>query len=260
MRLLVVHKRCHVATAGLALFILLAAAPTSAQVTFQDGTFNSADWDITTVFTSGNGGSGSAGQVGAGGNPGSYRSVTHNMGANPAKLYLFHRRAGATHDPQTQGPILGISFSFDAKTFNDAFAYGGQSASLGLRQNGITYAGPYFANALPNPWTGTTQTNLLATDFDQVEGTANPNFSVTGTTIELGLITSNHNPPGGAPASSTIVGYDNWMVEIEHAIPAPSFSTTGTLAFGAMVLAAGFWMLRHRYGASRTSLRTGPRS
>jgi hypothetical protein len=243
MRLFVAHQ--HVSAAGLALFVLLAAAPAFAQVTFQDDTFNNADWDITPVFTSGNGGSGSATQMGGGGNPGSYRSVTHSMGSNPAKLYLFHRRAGATYDPQTQGPIQGITFSFDARTFSDVFGYGGQSASLGLRQNGITYAGPFFANGLPDPWQGTSQIDLTATSFVQVEGTATPNFSVTGTTIELGLITSNHNPPGGAPASSTTVGYDNWMVEIEHASPVPSFSTNGMLAFGAILLAAGFWVLRN---------------
>jgi hypothetical protein len=181
-------------------------------VAFQDDTFNDADWTATVFFTSGNGGTGSAAQSIDGGNPGAYRGVTHQMGSRPAQLAMAHECAGATYDPQTQGAISSIAFSFDAATFFDP-GYGGQSATVAIRQDGVYYGGPFFANGA-DIWRNTTHTGLVARDFTEwgVPG-SNPDFSASGGPLQFGLITSNTNPADGIIGSSTtIVGYDNWTV------------------------------------------------
>jgi FlgD Ig-like domain len=194
----------------------LFTSPAHAQVTFQDGTFNAGDWTATVYFTSGNGGTGSAAQVASGGNPSFYRSVTHNMAPNPSYVVLLHERMGATYDPATQGSIGQINFSWDTKTFSDVAGYGGQSAALTIEQGGVVYISVYSSNAL-NSWVHKEQLAQVADNFTEFEGVDHPDFSAVGGPLQFGLLTSNTNPPGGAGASTTIVGYDNWFVEISVA-------------------------------------------
>ncbi len=189
------------------------AATAIAQVTFQDENFNDADWTMTVLYTTGNGGSGSAGQSAGGGNPDAHRLVTHNMNTRPARLGLVHERAGAIYDPQTQGAVGAVDFSFDAKTFVDP-GYGGQSATLTIRQDDVVYLGPYFANG-DDVWRSTEHAGLGATDFAEWDAPNHPDFSNAGEVLQFGFLTSNHNPPDGIIGSSTtIVGYDNWSVTI----------------------------------------------
>jgi hypothetical protein len=188
-------------------------ATAGAQVTFQDSTFADLDWTLEVFFVGGSGGTASAEQALGGGNPGSHRQVTHNLGSRPAQVAVFHQRSGAAYDPQVQGPISGVDFSFDAKTFADD-GYGGQSSSLGIRQGGVVYTGPGFANG-ESVWQGFFQTGVAAGAFTDWNGSAHPDFSGSGGIMHFGLVTSNTNPPGGIIGpSSTTVGYDNWSVAI----------------------------------------------
>jgi hypothetical protein len=192
------------------------AGPAKATVTFSDTEFAPGDWTTQLVYTSGNGGSGLASQQPGGGNPGACWRVTHTIATRPAKVGLLHERAGATYDPQTEGAIDGIDFAFDATTIQDP-GYGGQSATLGIKQNGIVYCGPFFANGT-GVWQGTAQSNLSATDFKLWDGTlSHPDFSTGGGVIQFGLVTTNHNPPDGIiGGSTTTVDYDNWSVAIDQ--------------------------------------------
>jgi hypothetical protein len=188
----------------------------NATVSYSDTEFAPGDWTAQVFYTSGNGGSGSATQQPGGGNPGACRRVTHNIATRTAKVAVLHERAGATYDPQTQGAIAEIDFAFDAKTIQDP-GYGGQSATLGIKQNGIVYCGPYFSNG-SEVWQGTVRSNLTANDFILFDGTlSHPDFSSSGGAIQFGLVTSNHNPPDGIIGGSiTIVEYDNWSMTIDQ--------------------------------------------
>lgn len=197
--------------------VAIASIASGADFVFEDGDFANSDWTTEVFFTSGNGGSASATQVAVGGNPGSYWRVTHNIGSRPAQVYVFHERAGAVYDPQVQGPVSGIDFSFDAKTFVDP-GYGGQSSSLGIRQGGESFFGPTFHNG-NSVWQSTVRTGLTAVDFSAWDGLTHPDFSSTGGVMRFGLFTSNTNPEDGfSGASTTIVDYDNWTVGVSTTI------------------------------------------
>jgi len=205
----------------MALMVFLVwAGSTEAQVIYSDGTFNSEDWSLTIEVTSGNGGSGSGSQMVSGGSPGLYRSVTHTMGSRPAQLALFHRHLGSSFNPATQGSITEINFQVDIKTFQDS-GYGGQSAAPVIRQDGIVFVGPFFSSSLSS-WVHISRANLVAADFTPVAGifmpppgTDHPNFSIDGSTMDFGFLSSNSNPIDGIIGpSSTTVGYDNWSVAI----------------------------------------------
>ena len=77
----------------------LISARSLAAVTFSDGSFNVADWDLT-FFTVGCGGSTtSAAQVASGGTPGAYRRVLDVLDASCGSyrdIVGFPRRIGAT--------------------------------------------------------------------------------------------------------------------------------------------------------------------
>ena len=77
------------------------AGRVAATVVYGDTEFAPGDWTEQVFYTSGNGGTGSAIQLLAGGNPGACRRVTHNIGGRPAQVALAHEFTGATYDPQS---------------------------------------------------------------------------------------------------------------------------------------------------------------
>lgn len=209
-------KSVHLPGSGILMAMLLATPPTvKAQTTFQDGTFNPADWSVSQVYTSGNGGSGSGAQMAGGGNPGSCWVTTHNMATNPARIALFHARAGATFNPATQGVINSINFSMDIRTISDPNGYGGQHAGLAVRQNSIVYVAPFVGNGSMS-WLTRSQSALTAGNFTEYDGPGHPDFTLGGAPMQFGFLTGNHNPPGGAPASQTHVAYDNWSMSLTY--------------------------------------------
>ncbi len=228
-------RRSWFRTSGLAvaimagiLTIVCVPGAARAQVAFHDTTFNEGDWTTEVFFRSGQGGSATAVQSLVGGNPGAHRLVTHTIGTRPAQVFVVHERAGATYDPSTQGAIAAIDYSFDARTFSDP-GYGGQSATLAIRQGGVVYCGPFFANG-EFIWRSTAQSGLVASNFTVLNGAAHPDFSSTGDPLHFGLVTSNTNPEGGIIGqSTTIVGYDNWSVGVAATTGIGSWSDPVTL-------------------------------
>ncbi len=115
--------------------------------TFSDSEFNAADWEVVTK-TLGSGGSTSASQKSAGGNPGAYREVIIEVkvdGEEASKVFGFHRKIGATYNPAVQGPIHLIEYSEDAVSLecsssNASVTFScGQGTGLALQQNGKIY-------------------------------------------------------------------------------------------------------------------------
>lgn len=103
-------------TALLWLTILASRSAPGQTVTFSDGEFAPADWELI-VLTNGNGGSSSAAQQSSGGNPSAYRRVDVSLAAatvsNPSRVYAFHGRRSAVYDPKTGGAIAAIDYSED---------------------------------------------------------------------------------------------------------------------------------------------------
>jgi len=215
-------------------FVLLTAscafsiAPAfGATVVLQDGTFNNADWTVTTEILN-LGGSASGTQTATGGNPGSYRRTTNTTNSAIGQsfsntVFGYHRFSGGVYVPSTSGAILTVDFSVATMRIT-----GGQQAfAIALRQNGVIYYGPIFLNPVAfNSWATTTQPGLTAASFDALApGVQNPDFSVTGSSIEFGFLSGNSTSVGGG-GGTTVGGLDNWSatVSTDEATPAASTS------------------------------------
>ena len=219
------------ATVMTALF--LAAAPAKVQAAlFTDNTFNNADW-TSTVLLLGNGGSVSAGQVGSGGNPGSYRSVTNSVnpaGASASIVHGYHLSPLMTYSFLSSGAIASMDFSFDHSVAGFDVGVG-----LAIQQNGNVFYGGYTI-ASGTPWHTLSASGLHSSDFVGPPGGV-LDFSATALPIELGFLTATSNNPFGRGYSATI-GIDNFSVNVTS-VPEPA-----TLAVGLLCLGVG--MARRR--------------
>lgn len=213
--------------ASLLLSVLVPASSIAATVVFSDGTFTNANWTVTSENLN-LGGSGSGTQTATGGNPGSYRRCTNTLNSALSQpfsntVYVFHKVSGATYTPSVTGPIVSLDYIQDSMRIT-----GGQQAyGLALKQGGVVYYGPLFVNPVTfNVWANTSQTTLIATNFDAAAaGVQNPDFSGTGGAIELGFVCANSTSVGGA-GFTTVGGIDNWKVTITSAEPVAVEPTT----------------------------------
>jgi len=231
----------------MALIATVAAAPVRADVTFSDGTFNNADWQVSMLFQSYNGGSVTGSQVAAGGNPGTYRSI--NTSVNPlaagtpySNVLGFNQRLGDTYDPSSQGAIGSLDFSIDFLNIN---VFGnGQGFELALSQNGSLFGLLPHNTLTVGGWQHFSLTGVTANDFYQItsappiymfDGTHHPDFSSSGAPISVGFYTATATTD--VPFTLT-AGYDNWSVTA-HTVPEPS--TFLLLALGALASLATRW-------------------
>jgi len=214
--------------------LLLAAGTTlsiapafAATVLLQDGTFANPDWTVTTEILN-LGGTASGTQTATGGNPGSYRRTTNTTNSAIGQsfsntVFAFHRFSGGVYVPSTSGAILTVDFSVATMRIT-----GGQQAfGLALRQNGVIYYGPSFLNpAAFNSWATTTQPGLTAASFDALApGVQNPDFSVTGSSIEFGFFSGNSTSVGGG-GGTTVGGLDNWSATVHSDEATPTSGTS----------------------------------
>ena len=215
------------ATVMTALF--LAAAPAKVQAAlFTDNTFNNADW-TTTVLLLGNGGSVSAGQVGSGGNPGSYRSVTNSVnpaGASASIVHGYHLSPLMTYSFLSSGAIASMDFSFDYSiaTFNKQVGVG-----LAIEQNGNVFYGDYTIVS-GAPWQTLSASGLHASNFTAPVFAGALDFSATAAPIKLGFLAANSDDPFG-PGYSATIGIDNFSVNVTS-VPEPATVAVGLLCLG----------------------------
>jgi hypothetical protein len=192
--------------------------------TFFDGTFNPADWEVI-LFTGGNGGTTTTTQVTSGGNPGEYRRIENTINNAPgpglrSRVWGFHRRIGATYNPQVQGTIDSIDYSEDSILISGA----GQGMGTGpaMRQNGGVYVIVPFLITPEDSWTHKQLTGLSEANFvlmtggePPVDPTQHPDFSASGGPIEFGFVRANSTGPGGGGFERT-GGIDNWSLSINR--------------------------------------------
>jgi len=214
----------------IAFLLVLAALPSRAHAqttTFTDATFLDADWTVTTQILN-LGGTSSGTQVATGGSTGSYRQIVNTLNSAIGQsfsntVFAFHARAGATFSPSLSGGITGIDYSESSIRITG----GVQACGVALLQGGTIYYGPSFLNPSTfGVWAPTTQTSLLATNFDALApGVQNPDFSVTAAPIQWGFFRANSTSVGGG-GSSTTGGIDNWSVTVHYDAATPARSTS----------------------------------
>ena len=191
--------------------LLLLATTAFADVTFSDNTFNNGTWTLTSVQVGG-GGSTSAGQQVAGGNPGSFRQITNTVNA-VANSYIYgvHLNTTATYTPATDGAISTIDYAEDSLLISGFGS--GQATGPALQQGGNNYV---LITALSTPnfaWTHHSAAGLGATAFGQlttsgVNTNNHPDFSCSGSLIVFGFFRDNSTP--SASGYTQVGGIDNW--------------------------------------------------
>jgi hypothetical protein len=195
-------------------------------VTFSDGTFADADWQLVLETYSG-GGTVVASQQSAGGNPGQYRYITNTVyGPGGSSVLGFHEKTTAVYSPQTQGAIDSISYSEDSIMFS---GFGeGQGTGPALMQNGklFYYLVPHYLYSNQPSWTPQVLTSLQADNFLRSPWTVSaehPDFSSLGAPIVFGFYRFNNTTSG---QYTIIAGIDNWSVNV-NPIPAPAAVVLG---------------------------------
>jgi len=225
------------------LIILATAQSSFAVVDYGDGDFTLSQWQ-TTAYYLGNGGTIGLNRVSSGGNPGVYLRVDHLVnrapgGSNSSIVYGLHTLAGATYNPITDGAIDTIDFSILYNNIDTAAS--GMAFGMALRQNGNIYGIDPIISGTASGWQSVNKTSLQESDFGlKVKQTdtfitdfnQNPDFSGSGSLIELGLFTWNSNTSTDVPAIEK-VGFDNWAVTVNN-VPEPM--TLSLLALGSLFM------------------------
>jgi hypothetical protein len=229
-------------TAAACLALASFAASSNAVVSFFDGTFNNADWNLTT-YTNPNGfGSSQNGfQLPVGGNPTQYRLVRNNLvigGPNSLDMGI-HINNTFSYNPGSSGAITSINYSEDSKNFVNQGG-GGQGTGLAIAQGGRFYvvrttilSMPYsgFSNWAPNSLSGIVASDLYeATPAGTFISGSNPDFSASGGVMQFGFFRGNSSGTSTLTQFNTECGIDNWHVDI---IPAPG--AVALLGMGGLI-------------------------
>ena len=228
--------------------VLATVSPAGAQ-TASDNTFLDANWALT-QFTAGNGGSSTAAQSLAGGNPGAFRNVTDVLNAAPPALSTIVLSTSIytpfTYSPAVSGGIASINYSEDAACTASCFG-SGQSTGPALLQGGNQYI-LSSSTVITGPsatWTNHALSGLTAADFGLVNVTAggsifdntqHPNFSAGGAPIQLGFFRANGTSVGGLGYTLS-AGIDNWQVTVTAGAP-PAATIVPTLSEWSIVVLA----------------------
>ncbi|HLO51960.1 MAG TPA: hypothetical protein VK211_26360 [Kamptonema sp.] len=231
-------KNLSIAVIGTAIFLLQSTHTQAGTITFSDSTFNNEDWELTPFIY------GSAGvntnQIASSDNQ--FRLIVNTLYPNPngsfSYILGFNQRIGAVYNPQLQGAISSIDYSENSILFSQSIY--GQLTGLALKQNQKIYMATVGATQ-EYSWTTKSANNLQQSDFYNFSfisnATENPDFSSTGTPIELGFFRANSTCLG-CGGYTMVAGIDNWSVKINQdesqPVPEPATVLSG-LAFSAFI-------------------------
>ncbi len=186
-------------------------------------------WSVAYV-ASGFGGGASSVRVSSGGNPDSMRRISFAVNAAPngstqSIIFAVHLRIGYIYNPATRGPLASFSLSEDVKRL-DAVS-NPQWTGVLLRQDGVYYISRGADTGGFNIWLPKSAGPYAAQDFvaidtgdfvDGVEETVHPNFTATGSPIEVGFYRALASGIGGSVKSADF-GLDNLVITITPAAP-----------------------------------------
>ncbi len=229
--------------------ILLPHAGYAGTVTLTDGTFNDADWELTTDGS--NITESLAGQFPAGGNPGEFRRIRMNSCCTGVKLAnAWNFNVADAYDPGTQGAIETVDFSGESILLPGSTLRGTATVvNMSLRQGGNLYinTSSINTNTSTTEWLPFELTDLSESDFGLfffdslansfiVLPTANPDFSASGAEIEFGFRLNRQFSSNFSLNFDVFTGIDNWEVEVNTAeIPEPG-TIVLVLGGGALLL------------------------
>jgi len=182
-----------------------------------------ADHWVAFELSNGGGFSFTTGDAAMGGNPGSYRTITHDSATGFTFGSVAHLHTTA-FQPSSNRAAISIDISIDVNCFD-----GGASEAVGfgliVEQSGVVFFGPTFTALTASGWrTDLAGTGLTASDFADAAQT-NPDFSAGGDPIRFGFFTSNGT--GIALPIHSVSGADNFFV---HVVPAPASALCSLLA------------------------------
>jgi hypothetical protein len=187
-------------------------------IVFQDGEFASANWQVSAVSSPpNNGATHTEDQAADGGNPATFRRMTHTFPANQQSLGVMNLSASAVYEPAVSGAILSIDYSEDCALFSAGNPTFQVYPALLVEQAGRRYRPSALAGACTSPaWTSFRKgVSLVAADFDLLEGPACgaaqvcPDFSAGAPPIRLGFVRF-----AAANTTPTVHGIDNWSVTV----------------------------------------------
>ncbi len=212
--------RCRAAFAS----ACLVAALSAPGATISDGELLPSAWTVTFAGSGAGGGVSSLRQA-TGGNPESMRQITFGVSAAPSGatqsiVFALHLRNGFVHTPATNGPISSVSMSEDAKLLIAA-SFPQQTGPL-LRQDGVFYIARGGSTGSMLIWGARTHGPYTAQDFvavdtsdpfDGVDDSVHPNFSASGSPIEVGFFRALSSGVGGGLKTSDC-GLDNLVITV----------------------------------------------
>jgi hypothetical protein len=194
-------------------------------LTFSDGEFEEANWDIE-LFNFHSGGTASASQVASGGNPGAYFRVDHmtNAATDPddnAAIYAFHGLTSAAVDPGVEGAVTSVDYSWDVRAIESASGSGGFFGPA-LRQGDRYYvsAGNLELVGTDQDWRPVERLGMTEASFGRIQDVLevdpadDPDFSASGEPIVFGFFSAIAGAMGGSEISLSH-GYDNWEVVVQ---------------------------------------------
>lgn len=182
-------------------------------ITFRDTDFDPADWELDTYEGGTPGSTVSGSQESSGGNPGSYRKITHNIvpGANTSSLHI-HKEFEFIFSPNFV-EIVSIGWKRDYKFFSATVPDFGQNEYIILKQ-GSNYYGTSGAirDIAVSAWENREDSDFTESDFDLFGGIGNPDFSAGAEPIYLGFRRVN----SAEVTFTNICGIDNLEITIVY--------------------------------------------
>ena len=193
--------------------------------TTSDETFANTDWNTALAYDNKGTATFSANQ---GGSSNTYWSVSHTYGprlnaSTSHSMGVAHIDSTFDWNPESRGGLLSFDFSVEMTVTN-----GGTSGGVGINpllyQDGKYFIGPY--NIVLSSQTDTiTHTDLVASDFLQVDTSGqtltgtHPDFSLSGSTLQFGFLSSNGSSLTYGSGSSS--RFDDYAISAT-AVPEPA--------------------------------------
>ena len=220
------HKRPVLGFVGM---LALAGLNSPAQtVSFSDDDFTNSDWTATVIIDETDSAKITARQALIDGNPGAFRRVIHvgDTGSAAREIYVAHLQVGATYDPQTQGPISSISYSYDLKNLESRTVWASEYHLLIFQNDTYYRSGLDRVSRLE--WRSFGRSGLAPRDFIRLvgDGPRRVNFSANAPLLQFGFASVSEFPVQSGPNEDVRItedsrnsGVDNWSLVISAAPP-----------------------------------------
>lgn len=164
--------------------------------------------------------------IDSGGNPGSYRFMSHHLPYPPGPEDLAYVAVGhiynfSDYNPSFLGPVASLDFTQDLRLLNLPWDQAFMRSYPLIKQNGRLFRADQYIEVVGHTsWTTGTAAGLTAEDFEALDGSMDhPDFSSNGAYLEFGYWRSSSRsqtlPP--YPPGEVLVyehGLDNFTVTI----------------------------------------------